>query len=274
MICFALAVSGKVPELSRILANEGGKLVADREAAQAAFPLMVMHVLPAGVRGVVLAGLLAALISSLAGVFNAGSTLFTMDLYQKLRPGVSQHQLVWTGRIATAAMVAIGLLWITVIQGAKGLYHYLQSVQGYLAPPIFVVFFFGVFMKRLNSAGCLAALVVGFILGAFRLAVDTPRTLGLQGYENGYPEGSFLWIVNNMYFQYFSLLIFLVCVAVMILVSYITKPPPEKRIRGLTFATVTDEDRALSRASWNRWDVIASSVVLVLILMAYLYFTG
>jgi solute:Na+ symporter, SSS family len=187
---------------------------------------------------------------------------------------VSQHQLVWTGRIATAAMVAIGLLWIPVIQGAKGLYHYLQSVQGYLAPPIFVVFFFGVFMKRLNSAGCLAALVVGFILGAFRLAVDTPVTLGLQGYENGYPEGSFLWIVNNMYFQYFSLLIFLVCVAVMILASYITEPPPEKRICGLTFATVTDEDRARSRASWNRWDVIASSVVLLLILMAYLYFTG
>ena len=128
-------------------------------------------------RGLVVAGLLSALMSSLAGVFNACSTLFTMDLYQKFRPKASQHQLVWIGRVATAVMVLIGLLWIPVIQGQKGLYFYLQAVQGYLAPPIFVVFFLGVFNKRLNAKGCLAALVVGFLLGVFRLAVDTPVQL-------------------------------------------------------------------------------------------------
>ena len=114
---------------------------AVRDVAQAAFPLMVREVLPAGVRGLVVAGLLAALMSSLAGVFNACSTLFTMDLYQKFRPKATQHQLVWIGRVATAVMVLIGLFWIPVIQGAKGLYDYLQGVQGYLAPPIFTVFF-------------------------------------------------------------------------------------------------------------------------------------
>jgi SSS family solute:Na+ symporter len=171
-------------------------------------------------------------------------------------------------------MVLIGLLWIPVIQGAKGLYHYLQSVQGYLAPPIFVVFFLGVFMKRLNSKGCLAALVVGFILGVFRLLVDTPVTLGLAGYENGYAEGSFLWIVNNTYFQYFSLFIFLVCVVVMIGVSYLTEPPPTEQLRGMTVSTVDESDRAQSRASWDGRDVIASCAVLVLILIAYLYFRG
>ncbi len=87
--------------------------------------------------------------------------------------------------LATAAMVVIGLFWIPVIQGARGLYDYLQGVQAYLAPPIAAVFFLGVFMKRLNGKGCLAALLVGFLLGAFRLAVDTPVTLGLAGFEYG-----------------------------------------------------------------------------------------
>jgi SSS family solute:Na+ symporter len=220
------------------------------------------------------AGLLAALMSSLAGAFNACSTLFTMDLYQQHRPGATQHQLVWIGRVATVVMVIVGLIWIPVIQGAKGLYEYLQGVQGYLAPPIFAVFFFGVFFKRLNAAGCLSALVVGFLLGLFRLAVDTPVSLHLAGFEGGYPEGSLLWIVNNIYFQYYSLLIFLVSTAVLFGVSWMTEAPPEERLRDMTYATVTDEHRRESRASWNRGDVIASGVVLLLILAAYLYFNG
>ena len=94
-----------------------------------------------------------------------------------------------TGRVATTVMVLIGLLWVPVIQEARGLYHYLQGVQGYLAPPIFVVFFFGVFMKRLNAKGCLAALIVGFAMGAFRLAIDTPVKLGLEGFAESELSG-------------------------------------------------------------------------------------
>jgi len=271
MISLALAKTGRVPELGAMV-DANGRAVS--EVAQAAFPLMVKHVLPVGIRGMVVAGLLAALMSSLAGAFNACSTLFTMDLYQKFRPAASQHQLVWIGRVATTVMVLIGLLWIPVIQGAKGLYDYLQGVQGYLAPPIFTVFFFGVFMKRLNGKGCLAALIVGFALGVFRLAVDTPVALKLAGYGSGYAPGSFLWIVNNVYFQYYSVFIFLVSVAVMIVVSYLTEPPSEERLRGLTYATVTEEQKRVTRASWDRRDVIGSAVVLLLILCAYLYFNG
>jgi len=215
MICFALASKGYAG--LEHLVDEEGKAIGDQ--CQAAFPLMVKHVLPVGVRGIVVAGLLSALMSSLAGVFNASSTLFTMDLYQKFKPDASQHQLVWTGRAATTTMVLIGLAWVPVIQHARGLYHYLQTVQGYLAPPIFVVFFFGVFMKRLNAKGCLAALIVGFILGLFRLAVDTPVQL-IEDFE--YAEGSFFWITNKIFFQYYSLLIFIICVLVMIAVSYLT----------------------------------------------------
>jgi len=271
MIWLALAKTGNVPEFAAMI-DASGQAVP--EQAQAAFALLVKHVLPDGVRGIVVAGLLAALMSSLAGVFNASSTLFTMDFYQKFHSRASQHQLVWIGRVATTAMVIIGLLWIPVIQGAKGLYDYLQGVQGYLAPPIFVVFFLGVSMKRLNAKGCLAALIVGFVLGAFRLAVDTPVSLKLTGFERGYPEGSFLWIVNNIYFQYYSLFIFLVSVAVVIAVSYMTEPLATERLRGLTYATVTEAHRRESRSSWNRWDVINSFIVAGLIFFAYLYFTG
>ncbi len=271
MICMALALSGKVPAFSQLL-GPGGK--PDADACQAAFPLMVAHVLPVGLRGIVVAGLLAALMSSLAGTFNACSTLFTVDLYEKFRPGASQHQLVHIGRIATVVMVGIGMMWIPVIKGSKGLYFYLQSMQGYLAPPIFTVFFLGVFFKRLNGKGCLAALISGFVLGVFRLAVDTPVMLRLKGFENGYTPGSFLWIVNNIYFQYFSLLIFLVSVAVMVIVSYMTAAPSDEHIRGLTFATTTPEQKAATRASWDRWDVIASGLVMAMIIAAYLYFRG
>ena len=184
MIALALAKSGKIPALG-VLVDADGQTV--NAAAQAAFPLMVQHVLPVGVRGMVVAGLLAALMSSLAGAFNASSTLFTMDFYRKFKPNASQSELVWMGRVATVVMVLIGLLWIPVIQGARGLYDYLQGVQGYLAPPIFVVFFFGVFNKRLNAKGCLSALVVGFAMGVFRLAVDTPVTLKMAGLRGRLP---------------------------------------------------------------------------------------
>jgi SSS family solute:Na+ symporter len=271
MLCYALAKTGKIEALQHALYVNGQ---LSTEKAQAAFPLMVQYALPAGVRGLVVAGLLSALMSSLAGVFNASSTLFTMDLYVKFRPKASQSQLVWIGRLATAGMVLIGLAWIPVIQGAQGLYQYLQGVQGYLAPPIFVVFFFGVFMKRLNAKGCLAALLVGFVLGVFRLAVDTPVALKLAGFENGYTEGSFLWIVNNIYFQYYSLFIFLVSAAVMVVVSYLTEAPTLEKLRGITFGTVSEEDQRSSRRSWDWRDVAASGAVLVAILAAYLYFNG
>jgi SSS family solute:Na+ symporter len=211
---------------------------------------------------------------SLAGVFNACSTLFTVDIYEKWRPKASQHQIVRIGRIATAVMVLIALLWIPVIKGAHGLYGYLQSVQGYLAPPIFVVFFFGVFWKRLNAKGCLWAMVVGFVVGLFRMLVDTPVTMKMAGFENGYTPGSFLWIVNNIYFQYWSILVTVIAAVVMIAVSYLTAPPDAAQIKSLTFATASAEDRARTRASWRWYDVLTSAVVLAFIIGAYLYFRG
>ncbi|MBB3205681.1 SSS family solute:Na+ symporter [Rhodopirellula rubra] len=269
MICFALATTGQSEGISNVLIGDDGEVI--REEAQKAFPLLVATVLPAGVRGIVVAGLLAALMSSLAGVFNASATLFTMDFYSPLRPNVSQERLVWIGRIATCVMVLIGLAWIPVIQGGRGLYDYLQGVQAYLAPPIFVVFFFGIFWKRLNGPGCLAALLVGFAMGLFRLAIDTPVKL-MEDFA--YTEGSFLWVMNNTFFQYYSMLILAVSAIVMIAVSYATKAPDYEKISGLTFGTLTDDQRTETRESWNAVDVLASGAVIVAILVAYLYFQG
>jgi SSS family solute:Na+ symporter len=207
----------------------------------------------------------------LAGVFNASSTLFTMDFYSRLRPHVSQERLVWIGRMATTVMVLVGLMWIPVIKGGKGLYDYLQGVQAYLAPPIFAVFFLGVFNKRLNAKGCLAALVSGFILGLIRLGIDTPVKL-IDGFK--YDQGSLLWIINNIFFQYYSIIILVISIGVMLIVSYMTAAPAYEKISGLTYGTVTEDHRKESRSSWNIWDVFFSVVVVILIICAYLYFTG
>ncbi len=269
IICYALAVSGKIPALQQAILDANGNVVRDN--AQQAFPLMVANVLPVGIRGIVVAGLLAALMSSLAGTFNACATLFTIDFYARLRPQTTQARLVWVGRVATAVMVLIGILWIPVIRGGKGLYDYLQGVQAYLAPPIFVVFFFGVFWKRLNAKGCLAALITGFAMGIARLAIDTPVKMVEEFH---YSEGTFLWVVNNIFFQYYSLLILIVSAGVMIAVSYMTEAPALEKISGLTYATITDEHKKQSRASWDARDVVSSVLVLFLILAAYLYFVG
>ncbi|QDT71843.1 sodium:solute symporter [Lacipirellula limnantheis] len=271
VICWALITKINAGEITDMnfagMVNDDGSI---RDSGQA-FPMMVKNVLPVGIRGLVVAGLLAALMSSLAGVFNACATLFTIDLYAKYQPEASEAQLVRTGRIATVVMVLIGMAWIPIIRGHHGLYDYLQSVQGYLAPPIFVVFFLGVFWKRMNAQGCLAALLVGFAVGLFRLAVDTPAKINP---EFAYEPGSFLWIVNQIYFQYFSILIFFISAATMILVSYLTGEPDYARISGLTYGTLTDEDRASTRSSWSGLDLATSIGLLVLIVAAYLYFRG
>ena len=265
LICFALAKSGKIPELTASFEAQG---------SQGAFPLLVKDLLPPGLRGIVVAGLLSALMGSLAGVFNACSTLFTVDIYEKWRPKASQKEIVHMGRIATGVMAVIALLWIPVIQGAHGLYEYLQAVQGYMAPPIFVVFFLGVFFKRLNAQGCLWAMIVGFILGIFRMAVDTPVTMGLDGFKNGYQPGSLFWIVNNINFQYFSILITIVSAIVMVGVSQMTAAPDYAKIQGLTFATTSEAEKEETRQSWSWGEVAASVFVLVAIVWGYLYFRG
>jgi len=159
---------------------------------------------------------------------------------------------------------------VGIYAGGKGLYDYLQGVQSYLAPPIFVVFFTGVLWKRMNAKGCISVLIVGFALGLFRMAVDTPVKL----FQVQYPTGSFLWIVNHIYFQYYSLGITILTVLVMVLVSYLSREPDYKHLAGLTFGTTTEDHRRESRAQRSRGDIIASVILVICIVLAYIYFSG
>ncbi|HUU52384.1 MAG: sodium:solute symporter [Candidatus Aminicenantaceae bacterium] len=232
--------------------------------ADQAFPTLVKTLLPTGLRGLVAGGLLAALMSSLAAVFNSCSTLFTMDIYQKLKPEASERTLVTVGRIATGVVVVSGILWIPFMKYISGeLYHYIQSVQAYIAPPIAAVFLLGLFFKRINARGAMTALVGGFLLGMSRLVLEIVKE-DLSGV---------LYTFANINFLHFCIFLFLVCIMVLVGVSLLTPAPTYEKIQGLTYATTVAADKARSRASWNTRDVVLSVIVIVILALVLLYFS-
>ncbi|HPX42163.1 MAG TPA: sodium:solute symporter, partial [Candidatus Hydrogenedentes bacterium] len=171
-----------------------------------ALPVLIARLLPAGIRGLVVAGLLAALMSSLSSVFNSCSTLITWDVYRKLRPNASEHHLVVVGQVSTVVLVVLGLAWIPFMRFISGeLYTYLQSVQSYIAPPITAVFLLGIFWKRVNAHGALAALFTGFVLGMGRLVAELMRH-SLTGW---------LHTFATIHFLHFALFLFLLCCAIL-----------------------------------------------------------
>ena len=227
-----------VPGIVAYCLAETGRL--DLASADAALPTLVQALLPVGLRGLVVAGLLAALMSSLSSVFNSCSTLITWDIYKVLRPGASERRLVLVGQAATVALTVLGVVWIPVMSNISGtLYGYIQSVQAYIAPPIAAVFLLGVFWGRLNAAGAMAALVTGFVLGTGRLAAEVAK--------GGLAEGSALFWYADVNFLHMAILLFLVSVAVLVVVSLLTEPPPAEKTDGLTWASVRAPVRAVDR---------------------------
>ncbi len=257
-----------VPGMVAFALSKQGVLTYD--TPNAVLPVMVKTLLPDGIRGLVAAGLLAALMSSLASVFNSCSTLFTIDIYKKLRPLASEKKLVSTGRIATAIIVVLGFAWIPVMKNAPGtLYDYLQSVQSYIAPPITVIFLLGIFYKRLNAKGAMATLYVGLVIGLFRLTLDTIKT-----FNEGTEFTGILGSISAIPFSHFAILIFVVCVIVLVGVSLMTEKPMESKLSGLTFGTLTPEHKAESRKNYNWADILASAFIIIVIIGILIYFTG
>ena len=229
-----------------------------------ALPQLVNTLLPAGLRGLVAAGLLAALMSSLSSVFNSCSTLFTIDIYKRFKPEASERSLVTVGRIATGILVIFGLLWIPFMDLLSGeLFKYIQSVQAYISPPIAAVFLIGVLWKRVNSQGAIASLTAGFILGIGRLLLEMNKASLSEG---------FLLNIVNINFLHFAVLLFVICTAILIVVSLMTDAPNEEKLKDLTFAT-TDRNVA-SDAGWRRKDMVFSSLVLILVGVVWATFTG
>jgi SSS family solute:Na+ symporter len=247
--------------MAAALARSGKLALPDSDQA---FPALVAALLPSGLRGLVAGGLLAALMSSLASVFNSASTLFTIDVYKKLHPEASERTLVRVGRIATAVLVASGIAWIPFLRSISDeLYGYLQMVQAYIAPPIAAVFLLGLFWRRINANGALAALVGGFVLGAARLVLDL---------NAGALSGPLLAFAR-LNFLYFAILLFAVSIALLVGVSLLTPPPAPGRIAGLTYATTVAADRARSRASWGAAEVAHSAAIVLVILLILVVFS-
>ncbi len=256
-----------VPGMVAFALSKNGVLTY--ESPNEVLPVMVKTLLPAGFRGLVAAGLLAALMSSLASVFNSCSTLFTMDIYKKLKPAASETSLVSTGRIATAIIVILGFAWIPVMKNAPGtLYDYLQSVQSYIAPPITVIFLLGIISKRMNANGAMATLYIGIGIGLFRLTLDTITTFTGQTFTG------FLGSVAAIPFSHFAIVIFVICLLIHVVVSSLGKRPSEAQLAGLTFATLSKEDKAANKLSYGLPDILASVFVVAVIIGILIYFTG
>jgi len=235
------------------------------ERADQAFPALVSTLLPAGIKGVVVGGLVAALMSSLASLFNSSATLFTVDFYKKYRPQATEEHLVKVGRMATATVVLLGVVWIPVMRFvANVLYEYLQIVQSLIAPAIAAVFLLGVFSKRVTPAAGYWGLVVGFIIGMLRLVLTI--------FRNSLPEGTLLARLAAINWLHFCVLLFFLTIALILVISAFTRPKPDHELTGLTFASSTPEQRAATRASWNHWDVIHTAVILSVIVWFYVRF--
>lgn len=236
--------------------------------SDAAFPTLVAKLLPAGFKGLVVCGILAALMSSLASLFNSSAMLFTIDFYKRLRPQTSEKSLVRIGQIATVVIVILGILWIPIMRSVGNvLYNYLQDVQSVLAPGIAAAFLLGICWKRATAKGGMWGLLAGIIIGLTRL--------GAKVYYSNVTDASDNWF-KTVFFDfnwlYFCGVMLIVCCLVVVVVSLMTPAPTEDKIRGLVFGTSTPEQRAATRASWTKWDVIHSVIILAITVAFYIYF--
>jgi SSS family solute:Na+ symporter len=252
-----------IPGVIAYALSQRGVLALDRP--DQALPTMIGVLLPAGLKGLVVAGLLAALMSSLSSVFNSCSTLITWDIYRKLHPTASERQLVRVGQLATTVLVGFGLAWIPMMQFISGqLYVYLQSVQGYISPPIAAVFLLGIASKRMNAKGAIAALFSGFLLGMGRLVAELSKD-SLSGLLYTYADINFL---------HFAIFLFVVCSMVLVVVSLLTAHAPDEQLAGLTFATAQEAVISGLDAAWRRKDLLLSVLLALCVGAVWLYFTG
>ncbi len=235
-------------------------------SSDAAFSTLVASLLPVGVKGIVVGGLIAALMSSLASLFNSSAILFTMDFYKRFKPESTERHLVYVGRAATTVIVILGILWIPVMRGiGQVLYQYLQDVQSLLSPGIASVFLLGVFWKRASPAGGFMGLLTGFFLGMTRLAANV-----MEPYLN--PDGLFYRVILEPNWLHYSIYLFFLCIVVIVVVSLLTKPADATKTVGLTYGSANEEQKKETRESWNKWDVIHTIIILSVIGLFYIAF--
>nr|XP_014344776.1 PREDICTED: sodium/glucose cotransporter 5 [Latimeria chalumnae] len=203
-----------------------------------AFPKLVIELMPSGLRGLMIAVMMAALMSSLTSIFNSSSTLFTMDIWKKIRKNANERELLLVGRIVTVILVAVSVVWIPILQSANSgqLYVYIQSVTSYLAPPVTAVFVLAVFWKRVNEPGAFWGLMVGLVVGLTRMIMEFVYPSPRCGIYDPRPP-----VLKNVHYLHFAIILCALTVVVVVVVSLLTDPPMESQIKNLTWWTISKE---------------------------------
>ncbi|XP_068380122.1 sodium/myo-inositol cotransporter 2 isoform X2 [Eschrichtius robustus] len=193
-----------------------------------AYPKLVLELLPTGLRGLMMAVMVAALMSSLTSIFNSASTIFTMDLWNHLRPRASEKELMIVGRVFVLLLVLVSILWIPVVQASQGgqLFIYIQSISSYLQPPVAVVFIMGCFWKRTNEKGAFFGLILGLLLGLVRLVLDFIYVQPRCDQPDERPA-----VVKDVHYLYFSMILSSVTLITVSAVSWFTEPPSKEMNR-------------------------------------------
>ena len=259
IIAFALSIQN--PEVFSI------------EKADRAFPMLVKTLLPVGLKGLVAGGLMAALMSSLASVFNSCSTIFTIDIYKKLHPNKSEKSLLKIGKIATGFIVVLGIIWIPIMEKIGGgvMYQYLQNVQSYIAPPVTAVFLLGIVWKRVNSTAAITTLLAGFVLLVIRLGSEIYFQPQIT---SGEAVAHALYDFATINFAHMAIFMFVFSVILCVSTSLFTTAPDYKTIVGLSFGTLTEEQKQAHKDSYDTIDVVLSVLLVFLVVGILCYFTG
>ena len=259
IIAFALSIQN--PEVFTI------------DKADKAFPMLVKYLLPVGLKGLVAGGLMAALMSSLASVFNSCSTIFTIDIYQKLKPNKSEKELLYTGRIATIFIVVLGIIWIPIMEKIGGgvMYQYLQNVQSYIAPPVTAVFLLGIIWKRVNSQAAITTLLAGLVLLIMRLGSE----IYFQSEIISNQTVNSVWFTfATINFSHMAIFMFVFSVMLCISISLLTTAPNYKKIIGLSYGTLSEKQKLDNENSYERIDVVLSVLLVLLVIGILSYFTS
>ena len=259
IIAFALSIQN--PEVFSI------------DKADRAFPMLVKTLLPVGLKGLVAGGLMAALMSSLASVFNSCSTIFTIDIYKKLKPEKSEKSLLQIGKIATGFIVLLGIIWIPIMEKIGGgvMYQYLQNVQSYIAPPVTAVFLLGIIWKRVNSSAAITTLLAGFVLLVLRLGSEIFYQSEISSNQ---VVSNLMYDFATINFAHMAIFMFIFSVILCVSVSLVTSPPDYKLIIGLSFGTLTDQQKQDQRNSYDKVDVFLSILLVILVIGILCYFTA
>ena len=259
IIAFALSIQN--PEVFSI------------EKADRAFPMLVKTLLPVGLKGLVAGGLMAALMSSLASVFNSCSTIFTIDIYKKLKPNESEKKLLNIGKLATTVIVILGIIWIPIMEKIGGgvMYQYLQNVQSYIAPPVAAVFILGIVWKRVNSKAAITTLMAGLVLLIMRLSSEIYFQPEIS---SDIIVDSYMFVFATINFSHMAILMFIFSILLCVGVTLSTTEPEYSKIVGLSFGTLTKEQRLENKNSYETVDVILSVSLVIIVVAILSYFTG